>query len=390
MTIAPKIRLLTVALLAVAVWAIPSVAMASPVAPPTVNLFEAHGFANVMEPDDRLILIRYELPLDEWQFDGLTATTTNPVVNALTGDPVDYMRNATCTELTSLSTTNPLPDSCYTSLLSGMVTQTFYDGAGSDPASTNLGIRTLPRIGDGMSGVYIRAGHGLAPLSGGSSAEQDALNTYQTCLQGSSTTFVQPTFTANFQLCLNPIWHPTTLVTDKDALTHTNVQMTLNIQEEMNEPVNKFVAEDTITEEGIIFAREAFTLMVQASPRAFYTGVSQPWTDFDTSVTPTALENELTTGAQATTMYKAVVDTGSWYFGIEPNVAGTVGALLLVMATVTATAITTRSVTYPAVLGFMVLLGATFMGFVPVAGMWVAMAGFLTIGGIVIFRKMPQ
>jgi hypothetical protein len=373
-------------------WLAPKAVFATPSTdqdPPTANVYEAHGFANVMEPDDRLILIRYDLPLAEWAFDGKTATTTNPVHNA-SDVSVSYMKNATCTEISSLSSTNPLPDSCYTSLLSGIVTHQFFNGVASDPDSQNLGIRTLPRIGDGMSGLYIRAGHGLAPLSGGTDAEQAELQTYETCLTGAVNVFTAPTFTGNINICLKPIWHPTALVTDKSSLTQTMVAMVLNIQEEMEEPVNRFVAQDVITEEGIVFPREAFTLAVQASPDAFYTGVSQPWLDYDTDAVPSALEKQLETGAQATTMYKAVVDTGSWYFGMEPNVSGTLGAFALIGIVVTATAVMTRGVTYPAVLGLLVLLGATFMGFVPVAGVWVAMAGFLTLGATVIFRKFPQ
>lgn len=373
-------------------WLAPKAVFATPSTdqdPPEVNVYEAHGFANVMEPDDRLILIRYELPLDQWQFDGKTATTTNPVHDA-NDVSVSYMKNATCTDLSSLSSTNPLPDSCYTSLLSGIITQQFFNGLASDPNSQNLAIRTLPRVGDGMSGLYIRAGHGLAPLSGGSDAEQAELQTYETCVTGAVNVFSAPTFTGNINICLKPIWHPTTLVTEKDALSQTYVNMVMNIQEEMNEPVNRYVAQDVITEEGIIFPREAFTLAVQSAPTAFYTGVSQPWLDYNTVPTPSAFEQQLETGAQATTMYKAVVDTGSWYFGMEANVAGTLGAFALIGIVVTATAIMTRGVTYPAVLGLLVLLGATFMGFVPVAGVWVAMAGFLTLGATVIFRKFPQ
>ena len=99
------LAIFTIALLAT----LPVGSVSAQVAPPTLDLVEAYGFSNVLEADDRLILVRYDLPLADWQID---ANTVAPPF------PTEFMVDAVCE-----TPTEPiqLKDPCYTSLKSGMV-----------------------------------------------------------------------------------------------------------------------------------------------------------------------------------------------------------------------------------------------------------------------------
>ena len=342
----------------------------SPVPPPDIELFEAYGFENVLEPDDRLLLVRYELPLDPWQ----SATTT-------TANPERYMVNATCTEVEGIVS---LEDTCYTSLYPGMVLNTFYDGTRGGSGVTQHGIRTIPRVGDGLSGIYIRAGHSLAP------AGSATANTYQVCVEGSPTVFANPLYTVQPVGCLNPIWYATTGTEDKVGMTGVLLQLGLNLEEEMIKPVNYFVAQDKITENGVTMPREAFTGIVRAAPNAFYTGIKQPWRDVSQVVQETNTEALIRSDTENTRIYLAFEGAAQQYFGTSAKVFGGLTMLLIGAIAVMAVGATTGSITLGSITGFLILMMGVFLGVVHVGALWATIGILTLVGSTYVFRKFPS
>lgn len=360
--------ILVIALLA----AFPAGIVQAAVPPPTLDLVEAYGFSNVLETDDRLILVRYDLPKDEWQLD---STDVNPPAI-----PVAYMVEATCeTPVEPIR----LDDPCYTSIYNGMVLHTFYDGVKGAPGVTQIGIRSIPRIWQGLSGIYIRAGHGL-PAPGAPSG------TFETCIEGSSTVFTGPNFTTNPVECMNPLWITIPSVAEKENLVAILTSLMTNIQDEMNVTVNTYVDQGIITQSGAIMPREAMSAIATAAPNAFYVGIAQPWSDFNLALTPTALETNIATANQSGRIYEAFDGAAAQYLGTTPTVLGGVTFLLLAIIVVMAVGFVTRSIMYGSILGVLVLMMGMFAGLFPVAGLFVLLAVLLLLGSTYIFRRFPS
>ena len=341
------------------------------IAPPPMQMIEAYGFENVLELDDRLILIRYELPLEDsvgpvWQTD----TTANQY-------PTAFMRDASCADADNLK------DACYTSLRTGMVLHTMYDGVRGGTGVTQVGIRSAPRIGDGVSAIYIRAGHGLAPVGAPSAS-------YETCLEGSATTFILPTYSSRPIECANPLWIPTTSVLDKDSMVTILVSMMQNVQDDLDWPVNSFVDQSVITETGSIMPKEAFSAIASAAPRAFYAAIQQPWTDVNIVPTPTALDITVETNAQAGRIYQAFDGAGAQYFGTTAQVLGGIGFVAFALVVIMAVGMWTRSITYGSILGMLVLITGMFAGVINVAIVFGLISILLVLGSTYVFRRFPQ
>lgn len=368
--------------------AISAGAVGAAVAPPTVELFEAYGFENVLEPDDRLILVRYELPFSEWS--NASTTDTFPTAFMIKANNETSPAGTDCFALAANYLTDDnniqqfLEDACFTSLKTGMVLQTFYDGTRGGAGVIQHGIRTLPRIADGLSAIYIRAGHSLAP------AGSATANSYQTCIEGSPTIFTGPAYSSQPVACLVPIWYDTVNVEDKSGMTSVLNQLMLNLEEEMILPVNTFVASDKITENGITMPREAFTAMVRAAPDAFYTGVTNPWTDIRQVPTPTVQELAIAGSAESSTIYKAFDGVASQYFGTTGKVFGGLVILMLAAAAVMAVGAVTGSITLGSITGFLLLLVGVFLGIVHIGALWAAIGLLTLVGSMYIFRKMPS
>ena len=349
---------------------LPAGIVSAQVAPPTLDLVEAYGFSNVLENDDRLILIRYDLPLADWQIDANTVTPPFPTA---------FMVDAVCE-----TPTEPvqLKDPCYTSLKSGMVLNTFYNGTRGGAGVTQVGIRSVPRIGDGLSGIYIRAGHGLAPIGAPSAG-------YEVCVEGSSTVFALPTYNATPVECMNPVWITIPSVSEKENMTAILTSLMTNIQEELNQPVNTYVDQGIITQSGAIMPREAMSAIATAAPNAFYVGVVQPWSDFDLTLTPTALEQSVANANQSERIYQAFDGVALEYLGTTPTVLGGVTFLIFAIIVVMAVGFVTRSIMYGSMLGILVLICGMFAGLFPVAGLFVLIGLLLLLGSTYVFRRFP-
>lgn len=315
---------------------------------PSIELYQAHAFNHVLEADDLLVLVRYELPTSDWR-------------------SADYLVDHTCVD------EDDLDDNCWVSLRSGIALHTFYlDTWGSVPLS---GVRTAPRIGHGISGLYFGAGHGLTWGDGA----------YQTCIEGSSSVFSPVPHS-----CLPLLWHSSqNLAATGEVMTPYLIQVVLSLEEVFPKPPNTFVNIDVITEEGLRFPREAFPAIMSVAPGAFFARVEQAMDDFDPSATPSDLESQMETAAQESRVWQSVRDIGGEYFGVGVGVFGsilTLGAALAVIAVVV-------HITHSTAVG--VLMGGTIIGiglfldFVPMEPIWVIIAIALVLGSSLIFARMP-
>lgn len=316
---------------------------------PTISIHEAHAFEHVLETDDLLILVRYELPTDDWR-------------------SADYMVDHTCDDV------DDLDDNCWNSLETGMVLHTLYD----DDRDTGMlsGVRTISRIGHSLSGIYLEAGHGLTWDD----------TSYETCVEGSSTTF-SPVPNACFTL----FWHSSDDLASTSAVIEPYlVQMALNIEEEFPKTPTTFVNMDKITDEGVRFAREAFPAIMSVVPGAFFAGVDHAFDDFGPDATPTDLESGIETAAQASSVWQSAEDVAGEYFGMSVGTWGSVLTLLVAGVVVAAGARITGSAAMGVLVGSTVVGTGLFMDFLPIEPLWVVVAVMLVLGGSVIFARFPS
>ena len=211
---------------------------------------------------DMLVMVTYELPKTDWR-------------NAL------YMEEISCI---SSDEANFL-DLCYTSLIPGIITHSFYDGP--QTSALLVGVRTPPRIGVGLSAIYLEAGHGLTFGD----------TTYETCLEPDVTFFTPAT-----PSCATISWNTVTdvdadgLVWDdaKDVNSTALQEIGSDIEALTPLPSGLLVEAGRITPMGAVFFIEAFSQWVVAAPDAF-TIATFPLEPFVVSTGNTALEDDVET-----------------------------------------------------------------------------------------------
>lgn len=333
-----------------------SMSVSAQVAPPTVDVFETFGFSNVLEEGDVMVLVRYNLPTSEWRKD---ATTT------------PFMADSTCSVSEDK---DDLKDRCWTSLKSGVVTHNLYDAPIAD-GGFNHGVRKLPRIGDGLSAIYLRSGHGITIGTA----------TAQSCIQGSSTIF-----SPNVEICSSVIWQASTSLGDNSALTNALIQTMTNLEANMNMQVGSFVSNQVITEAGILFPMEAMPAIVKGAPDAFYSGVSSQFDDYSTVPQGSALESAIIANTSNSTIYKALDNVGQQYLGMNVRTFGTLGTFTLALIVLLGVGGVLKNMVVGTACAFVVVLAGTFMGLVLPHIIWTVVAVCVMFGATFLYRRMPQ
>ena len=341
-TILASAALIVVVVFAVASLGPPKAARAQSV---TMTIFEAQGFQNVLETGDLLVLVRYKLPITEWQ---------------------TYMLDATCDDVTDVE------DTCYTSLTSGTALQTLYDADRS--TGTLRGSRSLPRIANGLSGLYFAAGHGL---TFGTAA-------YDACIEGSSTLF-SPMPTS----CMAISWQASTSIAgNQTVMGNILPSVVLNLQEAASASTNSYVEADKITLRGMVFAREAFSLINSAVPGAFGVSVAGANFEFAPTVTAGSLATELQTAAQSSDAYLGVQAVSLQLFGVSVHTFGAFATFIVGVIVI----VSLVGFASPQVAAIAFLLVATFgvlMFFVPVQLLFVVLAILIVLGFQWLYRRLP-
>ena len=317
----------------------------------TLMIFESQGFQNVLETGDLLVLIRYELPTADWQ----TAATSPP-----------YMIDATCDDVTDVE------DACYTSLTSGTALQTLYDAARATGALR--GSRTLPRIANGLSGLYFAAGHGLT----------FGTTTYEACIEGSATLFATvPTS------CMTISWQSSSdLNGNQTVMENILPQVVSNLQEAASAPTNSYVEADKITLMGMIFAREAFSLLNSVVPNAFVASVGAVDFEFSPTVTAGSLETELQTAAQNSDAYLGVQAVSLQLFGVSIHTFGAF-TTFIVGAVVIVGLVGFASPQVAAISFLLIGMFGVMMFFVPIQLLFVVLAVLVVLGFQWLYKKLP-
>ena len=258
-----------------------------PVESPPVILAESHVMESFVQEGDLIVMIRYELPLENWQFDQAT-TTADQVVTT------PYMQRATCED------DNPelISGLCYTSIFSGIAMQNVYNGKSStDPI---VGSRTLPRIGHGISALYFPPGHDL---------ETDNL---LTCLSTSSTLFTNP---ANE--CQPPEQHPLPENADRFEREKINGDVMANIANALDNewPLRGLgvLANGNLTPFVAILFYEATPFAPRAAPSVFAMAVDLARDVETLSTTNTPLQDEIDRNATSTQASGGGVIAYSWF-----------------------------------------------------------------------------
>ncbi len=266
-------------------------------------LAEAHGFqclidCGAAESDkDMLVLVRYELDKESWR-------------NAT------YMEEITCLD----NDETLLLDLCWTSLFSGAIAHTFYDGAKGSGALIRG--RTPPRVGHGFSALYIPAGHSLSFSD----------PTYETCIEPSTTLF-----TPAAAQCFTLTWHPVTDELGNGDLTldvldgHVVNSVALadvvnNFEGAIPGRTAYFIVNNFITPIGAVYTNEAYINWPRAAPGAFAisSGVNA---DVSLATADSAAETAIATEAASSRLYGWISD---WQANHMPGMSvTTVGTLLM-------------------------------------------------------------
>lgn len=312
-------------------------------AAPLITIAEAHAFEHVVEADDLLVLIRYNLPVADWQ------NTT-------------YMDDFTCAD------NNNVQDPCFTTLRNGAAFLRLYNGV--PVVSEGL----MPRIGGGLNAVYLPAGHGVTFGDAGVSI----------CVEG----VIVPTPT---QTCASSItWHSTASVTaTKTLLTSLMPTIVVNLQQQMNKPKNNYVNLDKITQIGAVFATEAFSPMPLVAPDAFSAGVKNVGGRTVYTTAP-ALQSALDTAAQSSSWYQGAALFSEEFLGVGIKVAGGIGTIILGVLFGAGVAFLTRGNPEFTALATVPVLGSgVLMTFLPVGPALIGIAFLVILGGIWFFARVP-
>jgi len=265
--------------------------IASAQASPPTTLAEAYAFRHVVETDDLLVVVRFDLPVGTWQ-------------------DAAYMLNPTCES--DESDFQDIEAPCYTSLQEGNAFQKLYGT--SQAAGLLRAIKDLPRVGPGISAVYLPAGHDIT----WGNAET------QTCIEVGSSLATTPS-------CSTLQWNDTASIVTFGGTAQPFISaLTLTAQTVMDQRQGRFVINGKVTEIGIIFWRESFPAILALSPVSFMIGTDNPFVDLVTPTPPAgALDSTITTAAEATALYTGVSSVGQEYLGFSGRFLGTLISLLL-------------------------------------------------------------
>ncbi len=316
-----------------------------------LSVLEVKGYQHVLETGDMMIFIRYELPVDEWRI------TT-------------YMRDFTCDDIEDFT------DPCYTSLKQGAALHTFFPGAVADVDLA--AVRHLPRVGFGLSAVYLVPGHGL----------NFGDTTYLSCIEGSATLF------APVPRDCNPIeWRTSAdLETTLPLFAADITQITLNLEGTLEVGLNQLVDSGGITDTGRLFDLEAFSPSQDIVPESFFTGVGVFSTPFAPTPGAGSLETTIAADAAASTVFIAATGITNEYFGVSVRTLGGGAVLLVALIVFVGTLATVKGVegsAMGALFGALVIGLGFYMGFVPAGIIFASLAIVVVLGLMTLYRRVP-
>ncbi len=340
-------------------------------ADPPSTIFEAQGLQCLVTSEsvatstcDMLILMRYNLPKNDWRAES-------------GGEPL-YMDTVDCVD----DDEQNLLDPCQTSLLSGIVMQSFYSG----PQGTGQlqGLRTLPRIGHGLSGLYLEAGHGLTFGD----------NTFETCIEVSSTVFSPAT-----PVCANITWNEFTFE-DASALDRTLYEhaqlVNASVAEEMASSLQAVIpglqaiitSNQFISPFGTVMFREAYSRFPSATPDAFAVSRSNQ-SDVELSEVPTAAEVAISVEAAESLLFGYMEDWGvNHWGGASAQLVGGVVMIFIAVIAFTIIFMWLKSIFFGVAIAGLILFGGVLQFFVDWNMFMVGLLVLFTFGMFKFGREM--
>lgn len=227
--------LLVLALAPVFMWANPAEATSH--ASPEVFANASQCNRSIVEPNDLLCQIRYELPqsISDGVSDAWCAELNNP--NGCASTP------ANPTEPTSMPT--------------GKARIALWQNCGATCATGSIiAIRDVPRIWHGISAIYVPESAGVTWAD----------STIRMCVES-----VPGAFTTDEQACISPAWSTAsnTTTAQRDDAGDSLVTNLTNLQSLRLQALNTYVSNGLITEAGTLFAKEMLESAVILFPGVF-------------------------------------------------------------------------------------------------------------------------
>ena len=253
------------------------------VLPTTINLYEANAFRNVVQSGDLLYIMRYELPVAQWD------------------PPTGPGAFAALTELYS--------DSSETIL---------------------LGRRVTPVTGDGLTGIYLAPGHGLTWNSA----------TIEFCITGDPITFGATTL----QVCTIPVYNDgSTLSATSTVLGSVLLTMMSNLEQAADKTPTTYVSGGFITTEGVPFAQYAFQPITSVAPQVFFGALNRFNESAYTPVAKGSFVTTTETAAESSTFFQNLKAVAAENISIKGNALGFMGIFVVAIGTGAFTMVMTRS-----------------------------------------------
>ena len=315
-------------------------ALAGPLALPTViNLYEAYAFRNVAQEGDFMVIARFQLPIAQW--------------DVAAGGPGN---SAALTELYDGTT-----------LLQRRVTPWHGD-------------TLTPKVGDGLTGVYLSPAHGVTWNSA----------SVEICITGDPTTFPTP-----LQACLIPIYQDAaTLPAARLVVGNQLVAMIGALQANAAVAFNTYVVNGIITLDGTNFATDAISAITAIAPQVFSTGITDQGDDVYTAPEEGAFSSTTRTNARSSALYQNLQSFSAEYFSVDAPPLGIGLTLIFTLMVLAFSAFLLRAhphaVPISAGLGCFTFFGISVgFGILGMGYMFMAFSIMILIGFFWIAKRLP-
>ncbi len=326
---------------------------------PPIKLLDVQGMQCLLTTSatdatacDMLLLLRYELPKEDWRADDSGVGKFMQEIACVDGDE------------------NNILDLCYTSLVTGMVSASMYSGPHATAILENT--RPLQRIDHALSALYFPA----------SSSLTFGNTSYEVCLEPSVTIFAPAT-----QICRSVTWNASTSFANAQTVNAEVIKtMGADLGAALPGLSRNITANGRIASVGSIYFSESFSGLTVAAPDAF-TVSTQTLTDFaGSSVSPA--ESTIATEAQASNLWGWVDDFNNNHMGggsLKLVAGAMVGAISVIIFMFVFGWI--KNIFIAAVAGVLFLMAGVFQDFVDVN---IFMALALLIFGVGAFQWISR
>lgn len=349
--------------------------------PPTVTLSEVHFFEDVYETGDILMIGRFVLPLLDWQSDTCQGTPyvgTNPIATRCMNFVSSTANAVVCTDAKDFT------DRCYTAVLPGVASAKVVTSA-----AVIIGYAELARVGAGLTGMYFCAPSSTICTGNAASSITWEDSALQVCIDGPTTVTPRP------EQCKSDAginWHTSVSIAATQALAPAVFQgIYASLTIDASAGKTQLLNNGQITDQGALFAQEAWAGIVNAIPELFVSAVSNGTGNFNPAAAQAGHSlTDQTTQAQTGGVYKTL-NSGGQFWGLNGVTFGSF--VWMFIGLVVFTVVTGFSGGMPhvgALAGWIVLFAGAWFGSVPWAAFMILSLLLIAVGSTYFFReKIP-